>query len=507
MKKVLSLLLSLAMLSSIVLVVNYSALAETVLGSCGENITFIFNSYDGKLTIRGTGNIKDNAFAGETSIKAIVIESGITGIGTSTFSDCTQLTDVKLPNSLTNIGNCAFYNCSSLFKIEIPVSVISIGDDAFYDCYFTENDFINKSDVKTEINIVDSDNDGFCIKDNKLVKLRPSFAVGEVVVPNSVISIEDWAFYSASYTNLNSVKIPSSVKYIGDYAFYCCSNLKEITVESNNAYYFSQDGILFSKDKTELIQYPAGKSIDAYSIPNSVTSICDVAFYVCENVTSVTIPNSVTSIGNFAFGFCANLADIIISKSVTNIGEGSFIGCISLTEVYYLGSQDDWNMISIDSDNEDLIQATIHYNYNPVPVQPTNPVPVQPTAPANLAPAQSTAPAQSVGSASQGSEAEATASQAPKTTSIKKAKGAKSAISVEWKKVSGVKGYQIQVATDKKFKKNKKTVTIKKQKTTKTTVKKLKAKKKYYVRVRTYKIVNGKKVYSSWSKVKSVKTK
>lgn len=216
---------------------------------------------------------------------------------------------------------------------------------------------------------------------------------------------------------------------------------------------FSQDGILFSKDKTELIQYPAGKSIDAYSIPNSVTSICDVAFYVCENVTSVTIPNSVTSIGNFAFGFCANLADIIISKSVTNIGEGSFIGCISLTEVYYLGSQDDWNMISIDSDNEDLIQATIHYNYNPVPVQPTNPVPVQPTAPANLAPAQSTAPAQSVGSASQGSEAEATASQAPKTTSIKKAKGAKSAISVEWKKVSGVKGYQIQVATDKKFKK------------------------------------------------------
>ena len=95
----------------------------------------------------------------------------------------------------------------------------------------------------------------------------------------------------------------------------------------------------------------------------------------------------------------------------------------------------------------------------------------------------------------------------PKSASIKKVKAAKKAISVIWKKVSGVKGYQVQVATDKKFKKNKKTVTIKKQKTTKTTVKKLKAKKKYYVRVRTYKIVNGKKVYSAWSKVKSVKTK
>ena len=95
----------------------------------------------------------------------------------------------------------------------------------------------------------------------------------------------------------------------------------------------------------------------------------------------------------------------------------------------------------------------------------------------------------------------------PKSAKFKKVKPAKKAISVEWKKVSGVSGYEIQLATDKKFKKNKKTVTVKKQKTTKTTVKKLKAKKKYYVRIRTYKIVNGKKVYSSWSKVKSVKTK
>ena len=95
----------------------------------------------------------------------------------------------------------------------------------------------------------------------------------------------------------------------------------------------------------------------------------------------------------------------------------------------------------------------------------------------------------------------------PKTAKFKKVKAAKKAVSVEWKKVSGVKGYQVQVATDKKFKKNKKTATVKKQKTTKVTIKKLKAKKKYYVRIRTYKTVKGKKVYSSWSKVKSVKTK
>ena len=121
------------------------------------------------------------------------------------------------------------------------------------------------------------------------------------------------------------------------------------------------------------------------------------------------------------------------------------------------------------------------------PSQPTNPTPAQPSEPASPAPAQ--------------------AVKKPKSTSIKKAKGNKKAVALEWKKVGGVKGYEIQLATDKKFKKNKKTVNIKKQKTTKTTVKKLKAKKKYYVRIRTYKTVNGKKVYSSWSKVKTIKTK
>lgn len=98
-----------------------------------------------------------------------------------------------------------------------------------------------------------------------------------------------------------------------------------------------------------------------------------------------------------------------------------------------------------------------------------------------------------------------------KKASISKLSKGKKAITVKWKKVKTIKGYQIQLATDKKFKKNKKTVTISKQKTTKTTVKKLKAKKKYYVRIRTYKNVKYKgktiKVYSSWSKVKTVKTK
>ena len=147
-------------------------------------------------------------------------------------------------------------------------------------------------------------------------------------------------------------------------------------------------------------------------------------------------------------------------------------------------------------------------NGGEVVITPTpNPAPqpsTQPTQESTQQAAQQTAQQQSV---KNDTAAEQVNVAKPKSVSPKKVKSAKKAVSVEWKKVSGVKGYQVQVATDKKFKKNKKTVTIKKQKTTKTTIKKLKAKKKYYVRVRTYKIVNGKKVYSAWSKVKSVKTK
>ena len=147
-------------------------------------------------------------------------------------------------------------------------------------------------------------------------------------------------------------------------------------------------------------------------------------------------------------------------------------------------------------------------NGGEVVITPTpNPAPQPPTQPTQETPQQATQQTAQQQSTQNDTTTAQTEVAKPKSASIKKVKAAKKAISVIWKKVGGVKGYQVQVATDKKFKKNKKTVTVKKQKTTKTTVKKLKSKKKYYVRVRTYKTVNGKKVYSAWSKVKSLKTK
>ena len=352
-------------------------------------------------------NIGDYAFSGCESLTSVTIPDSVTIIGSVAFSDCTSLTSVTIPDSVTSIGSAAFEGCSSLTSVTIPRSVTSIGDWAFSGCYFTSENFVNNSNVELDDSskptIVDTDDKGFCIKDNELVRMRPTYAIGEVTIPNSIASI--------------------------------------------------------------------GRA----------------AFYNCESLTSVTIPNSVTSIGSYAFYDCTNLAN-----------------------VYYSGSQSDWNKITIGDYNECLTNAALHCSSTPTPTpEPTptpNPAPQPPTQPTQETQqaTQQTAQQQSV---KNDTATEQVNVAKPKSTNTKKIKAAKKAISVEWKKVSGVKGYQIQVATDKKFKKNKKTVTIKKQKTTKTTVKKLKAKKKYYVRVRTYKIVNGKKVYSSWSKVKSVKTK
>ena len=149
-------------------------------------------------------------------------------------------------------------------------------------------------------------------------------------IPSSVTTIGESSIQGSSLT---SVSISSNITNIGLQAFDSCIALTSITVDPSNNNYTSVDGILFNKAKTVLIQYPIGNTRTTYTIPNSVTTIGDTAFYNCSALTSVTIPNSVTSIGLKAFARCSALTSVIIPNLVTSIGAQAFARCSALTKV------------------------------------------------------------------------------------------------------------------------------------------------------------------------------
>ena len=307
-------------------------------GKCGENVTYSLNTSTGVLTISGTGEMTDSQFSQNSNIKSVIIENGVTSIATSAFSGCTSLTSVTIPNSVTSIGDNAFSECTSLTDITIPDSVMNIGDGAFLVCISLKS--IEVSDNNKNYASVDG------VLFNKDASELITYPAGK---PNDIY------------------EIPNSVMNICDGAFFACTSLKSIEVSDNNENYTSVDGVLFNKDASELITYPAGKPNDTYEIPISVKSICYSAFLLCTSLTDVIIANGVTSIGHEAFSYCTSLTSVTIPDSVTSIGHYAFSDCESLKDIYYTGTQDEWNNITIGDGNINLTNATIHYNFETEP--------------------------------------------------------------------------------------------------------------------------------------------
>ena len=233
---------------------------------------------DGKFVIEGTGSIKNymhnkNSRPYENKIS--------------------DIKNLEIKNGVTSIGNYAFYSCSELTgNLVLPEGLTSIGKEAFQGC----------------------------------IGLK-----GELVIPEGVTSIGDYAFYGCNSLT-GEITIPEKVINIGIYVFSGCSGLTNIKVSSNNKNYNSEEGILFNKEKTELIQCPLGKQIHNYTIPNSVTNIGTAAFFNCSGLTgNLVIPQSVKNIGFGAFYNCGNIkGNLVIPEGVTCIESCAFRGCYGL---------------------------------------------------------------------------------------------------------------------------------------------------------------------------------
>lgn len=266
-------------------------------------------------------SIGAKAFSGCTALTKAVIPSGITEIPDGIFNSCQNLKSVTIPDGVTRIGAEAFTVCHSLTSVEIPSSVTSIDYRAFYWCISLET--ITFPDGVTDIGeeAFSSCNELKSISFSNSVETIGAYAFSEcgllpdITLPDSLITIGEGAFSKCEL--LTGVTIPKNVSDIGVDAFAYNHDMKTITVDAENDSYASQDGILFSKDKTELVKYPEGREGNSYSIPASVSVIAPKAVFRCINLNKVIIPASVADIGAEAFG-CSFLEDITVAQDNPN---------------------------------------------------------------------------------------------------------------------------------------------------------------------------------------------
>ena len=333
-------------------------------GECGVNGSNLAWSLDdtGLLRISGTGAMEDFNFIVNTppwneylfAITEIFIEDGVTTIGSDAFYGAYELTSLTLPDSLISIGAGAFTACDMLAQVTIPASVTSIGATAFSYCNRLQSFSVDQDNP-----VYSSDEHGVLFDKDKLLLIQaPGGISNSYAIPDTVTAIGSHAF--AACIELTGVTIPHSVTSIGNSAFSYCDSLQSISVDENNPNYSNDaQGVLFDKEKNTLISVPSVIS-GAYVVPNGVTSIDYSAFSSCYALTHITLPDSMTAIDAWTFSY-SSLTSIDIPSSITAIGDYAFDSCYELTDVYYGGTEAQWQNISIGEFNEPLTQANIHY--------------------------------------------------------------------------------------------------------------------------------------------------
>lgn len=233
-------------------------------GSCGENISWSLSD-DGVLSISGNGAMNNYLISKQPW-----------------YAVRSEIKTVNVSEGVTVIGNNALYDCSNLTAVTLPSTLTVIGNNAFADCENLEN----------------------------------------ITLPDSLSKIGDIAFYA---TGIRKIEIPASVTAIGENAFGWCDYLTEISVNENNAAFSSdENGVLYNKNKTQLIKYPCNSALTVFTVPDTVTDIEDYAFENCYKLRTVCIPENVAYVGYGAF-FNSYLENIIVApdnENYSNDGAG-----------------------------------------------------------------------------------------------------------------------------------------------------------------------------------------
>ena len=244
-----------------------------------------------------------------------------------------HFTSITFPPGLQSIGDFSFYDTLGLMSVTIPQGVTTFGVSPF-----SHSLSLTSIDVDSANPAYSSTNGVLFDKSQTTLIECPAGLTGTYTVPASVTAIEYYAFYEdanlsaiilppglisigseafASCNGITSLSIPALVTTIGPDAFLYMATLTSISVAPTNPNYSSQDGVLFNKDKTQLLAFPMGKSGD-YVVPGMVTTIGADSFYGCVNLTTVSIPASVALIGSDAFDECSALTLIQVDSANTN---------------------------------------------------------------------------------------------------------------------------------------------------------------------------------------------
>ena len=303
-------------------------------GTCGEDLTWTLD-VDGVLTISGTGAMQDYYWDfGDVAtpwkeycqdIQTVIIESGVTSIGSFAFYDCKSLTSVSLPDSLEQIGTYAFRDCSSLPNFTVTSGVSKIGTAVFEGCK-----------ALTEIRVAQNNpnylTDDFGVlfnRDKTVLICCPAGFIGNYVIPDSVTDISNSAFYACE--GLTAVTIPENVKNIGGSAFSHCTGLSKL-------YYNATDATI--PDYNHYIFYNIGASVNGAEVifGQNVTKIPPYAFMDSSSIKSLVFLSDLTTIGERAFVDCTGLTSVVFPESLASIGDFAFRGCTSLNKVGFRGA-------------------------------------------------------------------------------------------------------------------------------------------------------------------------